>query len=120
MDAPVLGLATAGLALTTAGLITGTADVARRVHDYRTSAATAPNVSIDDPRLRALSGQTPGMVSNQQQAETRARELAEQRLAAAAGATANPRRLWISATVAFTGVLLSGAADIVAAIHTTH
>jgi hypothetical protein len=117
VDATVLILASTGVALTTGGLVVGTVDVIGRVRDYGDAVKAAPTVRIEDPRLRALSGLAPSNVANELAAETKARELAEQRLAAVAGASANLRRLWVSATVALVGVMFSGAADIAAALH---
>jgi hypothetical protein len=117
LDVVVLTLTTGGLVMTAGGLTVATVDVAGQVRDYRAAVQVAPRVRIEDPRLRALSGRVASNVAHQLEAEVKARELAEKRLAAAAGATTNLRRLWVSAAVAVAGVALSGAADIVAAIH---
>lgn len=116
----VLSLAAGGLGLTSAGLVAGTADITGRIQTYRKRerrAADAMRAHHLDPVRELLHDQQPFLISQHMRRLERAMVDAEERIGAAAGTTQNLRRLWFSAAIAIFGVMLSGTADIVAAVH---
>jgi hypothetical protein len=119
MDALVLGLATSGLLATAGSSTYATFDVMRRLRRYRheTGRVDFHRAGVDDSEpTYALVRRLSFLVATELDEERAQRTDADQRIAAFAGATSNLRGLVISGAVLLAGVMLGGAADIVAAV----